>query len=141
MLRHHTPTICTMVSRFEQLSSPRILLLVAMGFLTVQGAVLLGVRFLTADGADVVHPSVHFVTGLIGLGSYRRLPFLFKYGVAFGLGYLLLGVLGAVGLADPPWFPLGIVDHVFHVAFGVTVFLISATGLRSVFDSPSPGTS
>lgn len=126
---------------FRRFSTFRSLLLVAMGFLTLQGAASLLFRLLAADGTDVVHPGVHFVTGLVGLGLYRRPLLLCKYGVAFGLSYLLLGVLGAIGLIDLPWFPLGVVDHVFHVVFGVTVLVISAIGLRSSSGNPSPGTS
>lgn len=111
-------------------SSPQILLLAVMGFLTIQGIALLGFRLLTADVTDVAHPSVHFVTGLVGLGLYRRPLFLYGYGVVFGLGYLLLGVFGAIGIIGFPWFPLGTVDHIFHVAFSITIFLISTAGLR-----------
>lgn len=101
-----------------------------MGLLTVQGAGLLGYRILTA-AADVVHPSVHFVTGLVGLGLYRHPGYLFGYGLAFGAGYFALGVFGALGAVDVPWFPLGPADHAFHVAFSTAVLLLSTAGLRS----------
>lgn len=117
----------------KRFTSPRVLLVAAMGFLTVQGAILLEIRILTAEWTDVIHPSLHFVTGLLGLGLYRRPPLLLIYGVVFGIGYLMLGVFGAIGLINFQWFPLGIVDHVFHIVFSITVLFISIIGLQSRF--------
>lgn len=115
----------------KRFASPRVPLVAAMGFLTLQGAVLLGIRILMAEWADVIHPGIHFVTGLLGIGLYRRSQLLLIYGITFGIGYLMLGMLGALGLIDFQWFPLGVVDHVCHIVFSLTALLISAIGLQT----------
>lgn len=117
--------------------TPRLLLLFVMSFLLIQGALLLGLRILASEFTDVAHPILHFVTGLVGIGLYRRPAFLFRYGLVFGTGYFALGVFGALGLVDPLWLPLSIVDHVFHFTLSSFALLVAAAGIRTHTPTPT----
>lgn len=131
---------CLMISDIKRILSPRSILLVLFGLLAIQGAVVVVIRFTTSEFTDIIHPSIHFVSGLIGIGLYHRPFFLFRYGIAFGIGYFLLGVFGILGIIDHPLFPLGIVDHAFHIIFSGIVLVSATAGIQLHPDSASTDT-
>lgn len=80
--------------------------------------------------ADVVHNSVHLISGvlfiIVALAAPERSAIFLKI---FGIVYLLLGVLGMITIGDQGmtkllgFIPVNGADNYLHIALGVVIFI------------------
>jgi hypothetical protein len=86
--------------------------------------------FVLGDEADLYHNLLHLATGFVGVyvGFFGSPAWARRFCLAFGAGYLALGILGFV-LGNPSQdyfldvglFSVGTFDHIHHLTLGTLI--------------------
>jgi len=91
---------------------------------SVMGSIL---KLSMGNSEDLAHNLLHFISGLIGLLtclSPQRNIYTKTFAKYFGFFYFSLGLIGWFWSNPFGFLPLGVVDHIFHLAIGAISFTV-----------------